>query len=285
MTPSRITVEPLRAHDGTQLVVERHLVEGAPRARVVIVHGYAEHRRRYDRIVQPLVGRRFECITADLRGHGDSAGQRGHVSRFDDYLDDLQRIVATVATNAPRYLVGHSLGGLIALRYVLERATDVQALAVSSPYLRSAFEVSRTQEALARVAQVVAPRLPFPSPLRAEQVSRDPGEVALYANDPAVFRTTTPRWYSEVTAAQKEVFARAAEIRLPLLMLLGDSDSIADHHGGMEVFALAGSRDKSIEVYPGYFHEVFNDVGREAPIARLVGWLESQCESTASSRG
>ncbi|HEY0139931.1 MAG TPA: alpha/beta hydrolase [Thermoanaerobaculia bacterium] len=279
-----ITVEPLRAHDGMQLVVERHLVE-APRARVVILHGYAEHRRRYDRIMQPLVAHGFECIAADLRGHGDSTGQRGHVSRFSDYLDDLQRIVATVGRDAPRYLVGHSLGGLISLQYVLKNATDFDGVAVSSPFVRSAFAVSRTQVALARVAQVVAPRLPFRSPLRAEQVSRDPEEVALYANDPAVFRTTTPRWYSEVTEAQKEIFARAPEIHLPLLMLLGTADSIADPRGGMEVFERLGSADKSLEVYPGYFHEVFNDVGREAPIARLVGWLETQCASTASSRG
>lgn len=279
-----ITVEPIRAADGAQLVVERRLVDD-PRARVVIVHGYAEHRRRYDRIMQPLADRGFECIAADLRGHGDSEGQRGHVSRFDHYLDDLQRIVATIPDDRPRFLVGHSLGGLISLQYVLKRPHDFRAVAVSSPFLRSAFAVSRTQVALANVAQVVAPRLPFPSPLRAEQISRDPEEVELYANDPAVFRTTTPRWYSEVAAAQKEVFARASEIRLPLLMLVGDADSIADHRGSMEVFERLGSSDKSLEVYPGYFHEVFNDVGREQPIARLVAWLERQSSSAASGRG
>lgn len=279
-----ITVEPIRARDGVELVVERQLVDD-PRGRVVIVHGYAEHRRRYDRIMQPLAARGFECIAADLRGHGDSGGQRGHVTRFDEYLDDLQRIVATVPEDRPRSLVGHSLGGLIALQYVLKNATAFGAIAVSSPFLRSAFAVPRVQEALARVAQAVAPRLPFRSPLRAEQISRDPEEVELYANDPAIFRTTTPRWYSEVSAAQKEIFDRASEIRLPLLMLLGDADSIADHRGGMEVFERLGSADKSLEVYPGYFHEVFNDVGREAPIARLVEWLERQGVSAASGRG
>lgn len=270
-----ITIEPLRARDGVQLVVERHPVEN-PRARVVIVHGYAEHRRRYARIIEPLVGRGIECIAADLRGHGDSGGQRGHVSRFADYLDDLQRIADTVPHDVPRLLVGHSLGGLITLHYVLEHPRDFDALAVSSPFVRSAFPVSRTQVALARVAQVIAPRLPFRSPLTAEQISRDAVEVAAYRGDPDVFRITTPRWYSEVANAQKELFARAHEIDLPLLMLLGDADSIADHRGGVEVFERIASSDKALEVYPGFYHEVFNDTGREVPISRLIEWLSAR---------
>lgn len=276
-----ITVEPLRARDGVQIVVERHLVDGA-RARVVIVHGYAEHRRRYDPVVKALASRGFECVTFDLRGHGDSGGQRGHVTRFADYLDDLQRVIATVA--APRILIGHSLGGLISLHSVLAHANDFHAVAVSSPFLRSAFPLSRTQVALARVAEVIAPRVPIRSPLRADQISRDPAEVEAYANDPAIFRTTTPRWYSEVASAQKEIFDRAPEIHLPLLMLLGDADSIADHRGSMEVFERIGSTQKSLEVYPGYFHEVFNDVGREKPVGRLVAWVD-HIAPTGSNRG
>lgn len=268
-------VEMLRARDGMGLVVERHLVDD-PRARVVIVHGYAEHRGRYRPVVEQLKEAGFECHLFDLRGHGESAGQRGHVSRFTDYLDDLQAVFATVPQGLPRFLLGHSLGGLITLSYAHARPGDLAGLVVSSPFLHPAFAVTAGQSLLARVATHIAPRLSIPSGLDASAISRDPEVVDAYKNDPAVFRITTPRWFTEITQAQGRLYDRAAEIALPALFLLGSADAIADHRRGIAVFERLGSKDKTLEVYNGSFHEVFNDYGRDEPIAKLLGWLTSR---------
>lgn len=273
-----VTVESLRAHDGVQLIVERHRLD-APRARVVIVHGYAEHRLRYLPVVEELVAANFECHLFDLRGHGESGGQRGHVSHFTDYLDDLQVVFATVPDDVPRLLLGHSLGGLIALSYAHARPADPAALMVSSPFLHPAFTVTRAQLALARVATHVAPRLSIPSGLDASAISRDPKVVEAYRNDPAIFRITTPRWFTEIAQAQERLYDRASEIVLPALFLLGSADAIADHRRGIAVFERLGSADKALEVYNGSFHEIFNDVGREAPIATLVAWAGARAKS------
>jgi alpha-beta hydrolase superfamily lysophospholipase len=267
-----VTVESIRGTDGVELVVERHRLD-APRARVVIVHGYAEHRLRYLPVVEELTAAGLECHFFDLRGHGQSGGQRGHVSRFTDYLDDLQAVFATVPDDLPRFLVGHSLGGLISLSYAHARPQDMAALAVSSPFLHPAFAITRAQATLARVATHVAPRLSIPSGLDANAISRDPKVVEAYRNDPAIFRITTPRWFTEISQAQSRLYDRASEIVLPALFLLGSADAIADHHRGIAVFERLGSPDKTLQVFPGSFHEVFNDVGREAPIGKLVSWL------------
>ena len=118
-----MSVERVRSRDGLALVVEHYDVADA-RARVVLVHGYAEHRGRYAALIRQLGAEGIECHAADLRGHGQSEGPRGHVNRFEDYLDDLERVVDSVrgrGGSAPLLVLAHSLGGLIALCYVRAR--------------------------------------------------------------------------------------------------------------------------------------------------------------------
>lgn len=268
--------ESIATHDGLTLVVERNPLP-SPRARMVIVHGYAEHRGRYAALVEQLTQAGIECHRFDLRGHGESGGRSGHVPRFTDYLDDLQRVTATVPHDLPRLLLGHSLGGLISLHYVKAHPDDFDAIAVSSPFLAPTFAVPKAQEVLASVASQIAPWIPIKTPLRPSMVSRDPEVVAAYRDDPAVFRTTTPRWYTEVKEAQRVIFEHAADIRLPALFLLAQADQIADHALAREVFHRLGSQDKELEVFDGFYHEVFNEIGREKVIARLLAWVGKRC--------
>lgn len=257
------------------LAIEHHTLPN-PRARLLLVHGYAEHRGRYAELVAQLETQRIECHLFDLLGHGESAGPRGHVARFSQYLDDVQRVANEIPRDLPRILLGHSLGGLIALSYVRAHPDDFDALVVSSPFLRAQFHVPRAQLFLGRIASRVLPALRIPNPLRAEWVSRDADVVAKYKSDPHVFRITTPRFFTESAAAQEELFAHADEIRTPALFLLAGSDRIADHKHALELFDRLGSKDKTKHVYADLYHEIFNEPERTTVFRDLRAWLESR---------
>jgi alpha-beta hydrolase superfamily lysophospholipase len=274
-----MAVERIRTHDGLSLVVEHREVAGA-RARLVIVHGYAEHRGRYTKLADQLEARGIECHLFDLRGHGTSEGPRAHVPRFADYLDDLDRVVSSVRAcggTAPLLLLAHSLGGLIALAYVRQHPGAFDALAVSSPFLGPAFRVPRIRAMLARVLSRVTPRLLLPNGLNPRWVSRDEAVVAAYVADPLIFSTTTPRWFMEITAAQRALIAHSEEIKTPALFLLARSDRIADHKIALDVFARLGTSDKQLRTYPELYHEVFNELSpaHEVVIGDLLAWIDS----------
>lgn len=259
--------------DGLTLSAGHHPVPVA-RARVVLLHGYAEHAGRYAEVIGVLTGAGFECHTLDLRGHGHSQGVRGHVLKFEEYLDDVDLFLQSLpATPLPRFLIGHSLGGLISLSYVLRRPDAFGALAVSSPFLLPAMPVPWLKEALATAASHLAPTLLIDSEIDARGLSHDPAIVEAYVADPMVFKTVNPRWFFEVRKAQDEILERAGEVRLPALFLLGGADPIAHPGRGREVFERLGSRDKQLRVYDDLLHEVLNEVERARVLRDLLAWL------------
>lgn len=244
------------------------------RARVVLVHGYADHVERYPHVIEALNTAGCEVRAFDLRGHGRSEGVRGHVLRFQEYLDDLDLFVAELPRDPlPRFLVGHSLGGLLSLRYVLDHPDSFAGVAVSSPYLHLATDVHFLKEAVATAASQLAPTLLTKSPIEAKALSHDPVMVQAYIDDPLVFKTLNARWFFETRKAQEELLERAGEIRLPILMMIGSADPIAEPERSKQVYERLGSPDKTLKVYDGFLHEVFNEVERERVLLDLVEWL------------
>jgi len=276
----------LQTSDGLVLVGEHHPRPDC-RAVVVILHGYAEHAGRYAALVAELGEAGYECHLLDLRGHGRSAGVRGYVHRFDEYLDDVDLFLERIGEDrrhpaVPRILLGHSLGGLISLAYVLRRPEAFGALAVSSPFLHPALEVPALKAGVAAITSHVMPTHLIRSDLDSRGLSHDPTVVAAYDRDPRVFKTVSPRWFFEVQRSQREILERAGAIRLPALFLIGDADPIADPRRAREVFARLGSADKRLVVYPGFFHEVFNELERERVVHDLLSWLDERIPVTAA---
>lgn len=266
------------AGDGVELVGESLLPTGAPRAHVLLVHGFAEHRGRYGVLAEELAGVGYAVHRFDLRGHGESGGRRGHVERFADYRRDLARVAEAVlpagsGDGPPAVLLGHSLGGLIALDGVLARPERFQGLALSSPFLAPAFRLPPFARAFVGAAARLLPAVHVPVPFAPERLSRDPEVVRRYLEDPRVIRRLTPSWLRAVLDAQAAVLERAGEVRLPVLVLLGSADSIADPGRGRELFERLGTPAKRLEVYDGFRHEVFNELGRERVVEDLLGWL------------
>jgi acylglycerol lipase len=278
----------LHTRDGLELACEHH-GRPEPRGTVVILHGYAEYAGRYRHVIAALDEAGYECHLLDLRGHGHSDGVRGYVARFEDYFEDvdlfLEKIREVHLPGLPLILLGHSLGGLISLGYVLRRPEAFHALAVSSPFLHPAMEIPVLKAGLAAVASHLMPTYLAPSDLDSRGLSHDPAVVAAYDQDPLIFKTFSPHWFFQVRRVQEEVFERAAEIRLPALFLIGGSDPVADPDRSRAVFERLGSPDKHLQVYPGLFHEVFNEVERARVVQDLLSWLNERAPSSVTSAG
>ena len=276
---SRVVLSKLRTADGLELATEHHTVAGS-RGRVVIVHGYAEHKGRYRQLVEALVAAGYSCHLLDLRGHGESGGKRGHVSRFEDYRTDIGRLVEAMrtldASPAPLLLLGHSLGGLIALDFVLHHPQAFESLAVISPFLAPALAIPFFKRTLLPLAANIVPTLAVPSGLDSNGLSHDAEVVAAYDADPKVFPTVTLGWWCEVQEAQEEVFEKAPTLVSPILVLLGGADPIADPNHARDFFERLGSADKRLVVYPGFFHEVLNELGRAQVVSDLLAWLDER---------
>ena len=173
------------------------------------------------------------------------------------------------------FLVGHSLGGLIAVRYAEEASPDLPGIALSSPFLRLKMDVPVWKRAAASVLSMVAPSVELPSDIPIELISHDPAVLKRTLKDPLSHRVGTPRWFTETLAAQKRAMELAGSIRTPLALLYAGDDRIADA-GTSEKFFDRLTVDKVAHRYAGYYHEIFNEVGRDAVFADLETWLVSR---------
>jgi len=266
----------LSAGGGLELYRRSWLPDDGPAAALAVVHGYGEHGGRYRYLVDAMVPLGYAVHVFDLRGHGRSPGVRGHVDRFADYVDDAGLFVDAVAAEqpgVPLYLLGHSLGGLIATAYAEERPDGLAALILSSPFLRLKLPVGGAKRAAAKVLSRVAPTRDIGNSIPAEELSHEPEVVAAYTGDPLNHHVATARWAAEVLAAQGAALSAAGRLRLPLLVMYAGADKIADPAASRELFAAASSDDKTLRCYEGYYHELFNEVGRDAVFADLAAWL------------
>jgi len=200
-----------------------------------------------------------------------------YVDRFEDYLEDLRRFLDLVRREEGRapVLVGHSMGGLIALAYGLTRPEDLAGLVLSSPWLGLRLRPPLPLRLLVPVLSRVAPRLPVPNEGLLQYVCRDPELLQQYQTDPLRARTATPRWYAEALRTQRWVVRRAAELRVPVLFLVAGDDRLVDVETTRRVYQSVPG-PKEWRFYLDMYHEVFNDPDRQRVFADLHRWLVEQ---------
>ncbi|MEO6955008.1 MAG: lysophospholipase [Polyangia bacterium] len=267
------------AKDGTKLVVY-HWPCPAARAQVLVLHGYGEHAQRYDELAQTFVAAGYDVVAPDLRGHGRSGGVRHFVQDFSSYFDDFDIVAAKadeLCPRLPRFLLGHSFGGLLALAEVIDRMPKLVGLVLSSPFLRVKLSVPAWKLLAAKVAAKLYPQLTLPSGLSGAAVARDPEIAARYDADPLNGKGATAGWFVESQKMQQHVFDEAARVTLPVLLLHGEADVVADPARSAEIFPRLGSEDKTLALVTGAFHEIFNEppVDRRRIMARVVSWLDA----------
>ena len=265
----------LRMPDGQPLRLRDWPLPQA-RSGVLVVHGLGEHAGRYGRLAQWLNGRGYCVRGYDQRGHGESPGARGALDRPDDLLADLAVVYADYARTlgtAP-LLLGHSMGGLVALRVVLDGRVTPPALVLSSPALRAHTPawLQRLAHGLARVL----PNLPLNNGLPADGTSHDPQVVAAYRNDPLRTARITPRLADFIFSAGAACIDDAASLRVPTLLLVAGSDRLVDPAGSRDFANGAwATRQLTTRFFDTLYHELFNEAepGRSQVLKQLGDWL------------
>jgi alpha-beta hydrolase superfamily lysophospholipase len=262
------------SRDGTTLH-ELHWPAESPKGGVAIIHGYGEHIGRYDHVGKALAARGLTARGVDFRGHGQSAGARGHIQRFDEYLDDLAALIAR-CPERPLFLLAHSMGALVATEYLLKHGSDpFSGVVLSSPYYGLKLRVSPVKIYAGKFFSSLLPKLGLPTGLKGADVCRDPELQKLYDSDPLNNKNATARWFTEATAAQEHVAAHAGEIKVPLLMMQGAGDRVADPDMSRKIFDKLSSADKTLSWLEGQYHEVFNEPAdiRDKNVGALGDWL------------
>lgn len=250
-----------------------------PRARaaIAVVHGLGEHGGRWEHFAETLSSYGFSTYALDLRGHGLSEGRRGHVQRFDNMLQDVDRFRREVQgltdVGTPLFLLGHSMGGLIALRYLEEFEAHVNGGIIISPWLATAMPVPRWKATLAGAMNKIAPAMPFNTGLNADILSRDPVVVRAYRDDPLVHSHITPRMFAELSIAMGLALQRSDRLRVPTLFMLAGNDKVVSTQKS-EAFARSlSSRDVTIRVYTDAYHEIVNEPDRARALHDLRDWV------------
>jgi alpha-beta hydrolase superfamily lysophospholipase len=254
------------------------LPEGPPKAILLIVHGIAEHSGRYTNLVNYFVPKGYAVYSFDQRGHGKSDGKRSYIERFSYYVDDLQTFFSLVRTENPNtkiFMVGHSLGSTIALDYTLEHQRELQGLIISGTTLKAGASISRAAILAAKILSVVMPKIGV-SALDPGGISRDPAVVAAYVNDPLNYTgKLSARFGVELLKTMDMLQKRLSEITLPILIMQGSQDRISDPSSSKILFDGVSSKDKTMKIYEGFYHEIFNDPERQQVFSDMEAWFKA----------
>lgn len=240
-------------------------VEGPARAVILLVHGLGEHSGRYRDFAEFFNGQGIAVVAPDHLGHGESPGLRAHIGSFAEFiapLDALREAIDQWYPEAPRFLVGHSMGGLIAARYLLERQDWFDGAALSAAALQAASPPSKSSLLMIRLLAVIWPSLGVMQ-LDPAEVSRDPAVVQDYIEDPLVHNGKISAGLAHALfKTMAEVEAGRAAIKLPLLVMHGEADAMTTPAGSEAFYNAVSSSDKQLRIYPELYHEIFNEPER-----------------------
>jgi alpha-beta hydrolase superfamily lysophospholipase len=260
----------------TNMYHQAWLPEGDPKAVLLIVHGLGEHSGRYMNVVNHFVPLGYAAYALDHIGHGKSGGKREIVKEFEDFTGTLTifcQMVSGWQPGVPVFLLGHSLGGLIVSYYLLDHQAYFKGAVISAPAIKISESITPFTITLGRVMAKLLPGMGLLG-LDASTICRDPQVVSAYVDDPLVFHAKTPACLAAVVLdGMLRVNTEAEEIKLPFIVLQGSDDKLVDPRGAQTLYDGASSKDKTIKMYPGLYHEVFNEPERAQVLADVESWL------------
>jgi acylglycerol lipase len=280
----RTTEERVETEDGLTIFVRLWRPEAPARGVVVIVHGFNSHSGEYAWVASQLVGSGLAVYAPDLRGRGQSDGERYFVNRFADWVGDVAEVVSLAKSREPGlpvFLLGHSAGGVVSCIYTLEHQAELAGLVCES----FAHEVPAPDFALAvfKGLSHVAPHAHILR-LKNEDFSRDPQVVQSKNSDPLIAHEIQPtQTLAEMVRADDRLRREFPLITLPVLILHGTADRATKASGSQRFYETAGSRDKTLKLYDGHFHDLLNDIDKEVVMNDIKAWVDAHIPAVRSA--
>jgi alpha-beta hydrolase superfamily lysophospholipase len=250
-----------------------------PRAGLLVAHGLAEHSGRYAHFAKFFTRRGYAVYALDFPGHGKSDGDSCHVGTFSEYSESVSLLREVFLGDFPgtdAFLVGHSMGGLVAASYLTERQSGLAGCILSGAAVRPAVEPPPIQQIIVRFLSRILPKLRVMQ-LDASQVSRDQDVVERYRNDPLVFSgKVTARLAEQLFGAMTALQEKFGTIELPMLILHGSSDGLTSPAGSQMLYERISSIDKKLIIYDGLYHEVYNEPEQETVMTDVADWIAAR---------
>jgi len=275
---SHHTEETLQAFDGLTIFHQAWVPESAPIAVVMLVHGLGEHSGRYAHVAEALTDAGIAVHALDHRGHGKSEGKRTFVKSYDEFMNDLLQFRTHIEDRhpgVPLIVLGHSMGGNLAVGHTLDHQAGIAGLALSGAALQVGSDLSPGKLRAFRLIAKIAPSF-RPERLSAEAISRDPAVVSAYQNDPLVFTGKISAGLGAALIGAMERFpARYGELTLPIVVMHGTDDQLASVSGSRALQAGATNADVTAHYYEGLYHEIFNEPEQAQVLEDLVSWIKS----------
>jgi len=253
----------------------------SPKGLLLIVHGVGEHCGRYQHFADALAPAGFMVRGFDHRGHGLSGGLRGHVDGFSTYTADVKAVLdefrAAHGKDLPCYLLGHSMGGLIALQFLQDYPeAGVAGAILSNPCLEVAVEAPAVKVIAGKLLSKLLPQLRLDNELNTALLCRDKQAIIAYEQDPLVHRKISTRWYTSLLAAMEQVNSRSLAAGFPTLWLLGSNDSICSATGSLSFAKKLENSSTTVREWPDALHEIHNGPDKHEYLAALNAWLNTQ---------
>ncbi|MCD9025497.1 alpha/beta hydrolase [Cohnella silvisoli] len=266
--------------DGTRMFACEWSPDQPEEARAVvgIVHGMGEHMGRYSHVAEMLNAEGYMVIGFDQRGHGRTEGKRGHVPAYVGLLEGVDLLIAEARTKYPGipfFLYGHSMGGNVTLNYLLRKQPKIAGAIVTGPWLKLAFKPPSLQAAIGRIIERIYPKYTNSRPMVAEHLTSDPAMIERYVNDKLGHGQITAKYYFGVHRAGNWALEHANDLKVPLLIMHGGDDRVTSIHASKQ-FADQTKALSRWHEWPGYKHELHNDIGREDVFAVIRTWLNEQ---------
>jgi lysophospholipase len=276
------TTTTLRTADALNLSVRRWRDDAQTHLwTFVVIHGLGEHGGRYQRFAEWFTERGGTVYAMDLRGHGRSGGPRGHAPSLTTLLDDIDILVrhAREESGGPMVLVAHSFGGLLGVAYAMHHPDRLDRAVFSAPLLKVKVVVPAWKRAVGALLPKIAPRVSLSNEVDADLLSHDPAVATAYRTDPLVHNRITAGLYGDTIARGETFIARAPDLRVPFLLLHGTHDQIVDPSGSQRFFARATAPERALCLYPGFYHEIFNEVDQARVFQDIESWLTQRTDA------
>ncbi len=266
-------------HDGISLFWQSWAPDDTAKSVLLLVHGHGEHGGRYPFMVNRLVAKGIAVFAYDQRGHGKSPGQRGHIDTFGDYRGDLaefEKLVDLKNPGCPRFLFGHSMGSVVVLDYIMNGLGSFKGVITSGLGTEPKGVASKLKILFAKILSKIWPTFPTTLDVKAEDLTRDPVEIAEYKTDKLVHHKISVRWGAEMLKAVDWIKSNPARVQIPIFLQHGGADPLNLPSGSQDFEAKVTYPDKELKIYPDNLHDIHRDLDKDKVMTDRIDWIEAR---------